>query len=114
MASSEEERRRRRAGSAVGRWRATTAGRPGVTEGQLEVLPPEIIRRPRRLGPRELEVAALIARGYSNAQIAQILPLTSGTIANHVRAIKAKLGVGSRQEVAEWAVERRLRSGEDT
>jgi DNA-binding CsgD family transcriptional regulator len=52
------------------------------------------------LTPREHEVAALIAQGFTNDQIAQRLVVTTGTVANHVAHILAKLGVSSRVHVA--------------
>jgi DNA-binding NarL/FixJ family response regulator len=61
------------------------------------------------LSPRQLEVAALIARGLTNRQIADELVITEGTAANHVKAILASLGLESRVQVAVWAIERGLR-----
>jgi predicted ATPase/DNA-binding CsgD family transcriptional regulator len=61
------------------------------------------------LSPRQLEVAALIARGLTNRQIADELVITEGTAANHVKAILAGLGLESRVQVAVWAIERGLR-----
>src|SRR3982750_2372597 len=52
------------------------------------------------LTPRELEIAELISEGLSNEQIARRLVLTTGTVANHVAHILAKLGVHSRVQVA--------------
>jgi len=52
------------------------------------------------LTPRELEVARLMARGYTNQQIANILVVTRGTAANHVAHILAKLGAANRTQVA--------------
>jgi non-specific serine/threonine protein kinase len=49
---------------------------------------------------RESEVAELIARGYTNQQIADALVLTRGTVANHVAHILGKLGVTNRTQVA--------------
>jgi predicted ATPase/DNA-binding NarL/FixJ family response regulator len=60
------------------------------------------------LSPRELEVAALVARGLSNRQIADELVITSGTANNHVKHILAKLGLESRVQIAAWAIERGL------
>jgi DNA-binding NarL/FixJ family response regulator len=57
---------------------------------------------------RELEVAALVARGLTNRQIAAELVITEGTAANHVKHILARLGVDSRVQVAAWAVEHGL------
>jgi DNA-binding NarL/FixJ family response regulator len=58
------------------------------------------------LTAREREVALLIARGYSNQQIAERLVLTRGTVANHVAHILGKLGVGNRTAVAALVFQR--------
>jgi DNA-binding CsgD family transcriptional regulator/tetratricopeptide (TPR) repeat protein len=60
------------------------------------------------LTPREREVAALIARGFANRQIATNLGTSHETVRIHVRHILKKLGVASRHEVADWARERVL------
>jgi non-specific serine/threonine protein kinase len=52
---------------------------------------------------REREVAALLARGCTNRQIAQALVIAEGTVGVHVEHILAKLGLYSRRQVAEWA-----------
>jgi predicted ATPase/DNA-binding SARP family transcriptional activator/DNA-binding CsgD family transcriptional regulator len=52
---------------------------------------------------REREVAALVARGLTNRQIASELHLSERTIGNHVSKILRKLGLASRAEVAVWA-----------
>ncbi len=52
------------------------------------------------LSPRELEVAQLVARGYTNQQIANRLVLTRGTVANHIAHVLAKLGVDNRTQIA--------------
>ena len=54
------------------------------------------------LTPREREVAGLIARGYTNRQIADALIVTPGTVANHVAHILTKLGVANRTQVAAY------------
>jgi predicted ATPase/DNA-binding CsgD family transcriptional regulator/DNA-binding XRE family transcriptional regulator len=56
------------------------------------------------LTARESEVAALIARGLTNRQIAEALIITAGTAALHVEHIRAKLGVRSRAQIAAWVV----------
>jgi non-specific serine/threonine protein kinase len=58
-----------------------------------------------RLTPREREVAALIARGLTNQQIADQLVIAKRTAANHVEHILAKLGFRSRVQIAAWASE---------
>ncbi len=51
------------------------------------------------LTPREREVAELIARGYTNPQIAAELTITRETAKTHVSRILWKLGVRSRGDV---------------
>jgi len=63
---------------------------------------------------REREVASLIAEGLSNAELADRLVLSEGTVGNHVANILRKLGLKSRTQIAVWAVERGLyRSGDE-
>jgi two-component system response regulator DevR len=60
------------------------------------------------LTEREREVLALIARGYTNKQIADALVVTEKTARNHVSHILEKLGMARRSEAAAFAVEHRL------
>ena len=53
-----------------------------------------------KLTPRQREVAALIAAGLTNMEIAERLVLTPGTVANHVEGILRRLGFRSRTQVA--------------
>jgi non-specific serine/threonine protein kinase len=57
------------------------------------------------LTPREREVAALLARGHSNRQIAEELVITERTVGTHVEHILDKLGFRSRTQVARWVLE---------
>jgi len=54
------------------------------------------------LSAREREVANLIARGYSNSDIARELFIRPSTAARHVVNIMVKLGLSSRVQVAAW------------
>jgi NarL family two-component system response regulator LiaR len=56
------------------------------------------------LSERELDVLKLLARGFSNAEIAEMLHLTKGTVRNYVSTILAKLGVNDRTQAAILAV----------
>jgi DNA-binding NarL/FixJ family response regulator len=56
---------------------------------------------------REEEVAALVARGLTNRQVATELSISDYTVANHVARILRKLGLGSRSQLTAWVVERR-------
>jgi DNA-binding CsgD family transcriptional regulator len=56
------------------------------------------------LTPREREVAALLAEGLSNSELARRLYISPRTAGVHVSNILTKLGMSSRAEVAAWAV----------
>ena len=56
-----------------------------------------------RLSARELEVAAQVASGASNREIAATLGLSERTVESHVEHILAKLAFHSRSQVAAWA-----------
>jgi non-specific serine/threonine protein kinase len=55
------------------------------------------------LSAREREVAALIARGLTNRQIADELVVAKSTVDRHVVNILRKLGLENRARVAVWA-----------
>jgi len=61
-----------------------------------------------KLTEREVEVLRLIAKGLSNADIADSLFLSDGTVRNHVSAILAKLGVNDRTQAAVLAIKHGL------
>ncbi|HEV3496416.1 MAG TPA: LuxR C-terminal-related transcriptional regulator, partial [Actinomycetes bacterium] len=60
------------------------------------------------LTPTEAKVAELVAEGLSNPQIAERLFVSRHTIHTHVSHVLAKLGLGSRVELAAAATRRRL------
>jgi DNA-binding CsgD family transcriptional regulator len=60
------------------------------------------------LTQRERAVAALIARGKSNREIADALVVAPRTIETHVHSILSKLGFTSRAQIAVWAAEKGL------
>jgi len=59
-------------------------------EGQLDL---SVLSR------REIEVARLAAKGYTNAQIAETLYISSETVKRHMATIFEKLGLRSRKEL---------------
>jgi pimeloyl-ACP methyl ester carboxylesterase/DNA-binding CsgD family transcriptional regulator len=64
------------------------------------------VKSPRnQLTRREHEVASLVAKGSSNAQIASRLKISERTAESHVEHIRNKLGFSSRSQIAAWAVE---------
>lgn len=52
------------------------------------------------LSQRELDVVKLIAKGYSNNQIADELFLSAGTVRNHISVILQKTGLEHRTQIA--------------
>jgi len=63
------------------------------------------------LTAREREVAALLAEGLTNAELARRLYISPRTAAVHVSNILMKLGMANRAEVAAWAVRTGLARG---
>jgi predicted ATPase/DNA-binding CsgD family transcriptional regulator len=55
---------------------------------------------------REREVAGLIARGYTNREVARALSIAERTAATHVEHILDKLHVTSRSQIAAWTAAR--------
>ncbi len=54
------------------------------------------------LSPRELEIAALVATGRTNRDIAATLYISERTAQNHVQHILTKLGLDNRTQIATW------------
>jgi non-specific serine/threonine protein kinase len=61
-----------------------------------------------RLTARERQVAALIAKGMSNREIAETMVLGKRTVETYVSRILHKLSFDSRVQIATWAVEKGL------
>lgn len=76
----------------------------GKEEAEEEAIP---------LTERELEVLWLVAKGWSNREIAKELFISEGTVKNHVTSIYAKLGVHSRAEAVAWAWQQGLVNPDD-
>ena len=57
---------------------------------------------------RERQVAALIAEGKSNKEIAQALFISERTVEGHVSNTLTRLNVTARTQIAAWAVETEL------
>ena len=81
-----------------------------ATEAYLPGLPPltPLQQRKRAFGGltrRERQVAALVARGMTNREIAAELFITVRTTKTHVSNILSKLDFDSRTQIAAWSVE---------
>lgn len=90
--------------AAEGRAAAEGLGMP-VFAARLAALDERLRQAPAALlTAREREVAACVARGMSNPQIAAALVVSERTAQNHVQHILTKLGFSRRSQIAVWAV----------
>lgn len=89
------------------RWRDAAGGWHLIQSRVIEsgfVITEDDPALPYGITARELEVLTLIARGYSNPQIASILVVSGKTVAKHVEHVLFKLGCSSRAAAAAAAV----------
>lgn len=63
---------------------------------------PRLRSAPTGLTPRQAEVAALVADGLTNREIAERLHITERSAESHVERIRHRLGLRSRAQVAAW------------
>jgi DNA-binding NarL/FixJ family response regulator len=61
-----------------------------------------------RLTDREREVLILVAEGYTNHQMAEILHVSPKTVDGHRTSLMSKLGLHDRTEVVKYALRRQL------
>jgi len=61
-----------------------------------------------QLTPRETEVLEVVSRGFSNAEIGDLLHLSLHTVNSHIKSIYRKLAVRSRSEAVFEAVQQGL------
>jgi DNA-binding NarL/FixJ family response regulator len=86
---------------------------PSVTKRVIEQF---AARAPRRdvavdldqLTDREREVLVLLARGHTNAELAETLVVSSGTVKTHVSSVLGKLGLRDRVQAVVFAYEHGL------
>jgi DNA-binding NarL/FixJ family response regulator len=93
----------------------------GVLLGALQMVlaggvyaPPGLLRdEPATAGltPRQVEVARLMAKGLTNAEIADVLGIGAGTVKTHVAAILETLEVSNRTEAVSALIERGVLRG---
>jgi DNA-binding NarL/FixJ family response regulator len=76
------------------------AGAPTRRRGRT-VVPPRLAA----LGVtgREAEVLAYVARGFTNAEVAERLVLSRRTVETHVASLLAKTGAATRRDLRRWA-----------
>jgi DNA-binding NarL/FixJ family response regulator len=85
-------------------WASTQASALGVVTygAKADALRRELMPATEPLTRREREIAALVAEGLSNRQIADRLFVSERTAQNHVQHILTKLGLPNRGQVALW------------
>jgi non-specific serine/threonine protein kinase len=103
-----------RAATSMSAYQATTA--KGAAMSRAEAVAFALGESPRpgpaarqdqpRLTRREQDVAALVAQGLSNSQIAASLVISVRTVETHVQHIMDKLGCGTRAQIAAWSAAR--------
>jgi DNA-binding CsgD family transcriptional regulator/tetratricopeptide (TPR) repeat protein len=87
---------------------ALSGPRPTAGAGRVADMPPAPDREASPLTRREQEVAALVAQGLTDRQIAEALVITEGTVGVHLTRIFTKLDLHSRAQLAVWAAEHGL------
>jgi predicted ATPase/DNA-binding CsgD family transcriptional regulator len=74
----------------------------GEELGPVPATAPPDLAAGRRLTSRERQIAALVAEGLSNREIAIRLVISKRTVDAHVEHVLAKLGASSRVQIATW------------
>lgn len=86
---------------------AVHAGQSVVSQPPTRISSPTGLDWPGRaegLTEREAEILALITRGKSNAQVAELTYLKPNTVKSYIRSAYRKIGVGSRTQAVLWGV----------
>jgi NarL family two-component system response regulator LiaR len=97
--------------------RAANAGRPTLAQEATESLIQSSRQKPQLgydLTDREREVLILMAKGLTNAQIAERLMLSMSTVKFHIRNILSKLGAANRAEAVNLAWQHNLIEDKET
>lgn len=65
-------------------------------------------RQANDLTEREIEVLKLVAKGFSNREIAKALFISEGTVKNYISSLYDKLDIAERSKLIMYALERKL------
>ena len=80
------------------------AAPPSATPDRIPEAPSTVRRDV--LTPRQKEISALVARGFTNRRIASELTISERTVETHIGRILKKLGLSSRTQLATWVIQR--------
>jgi DNA-binding CsgD family transcriptional regulator len=75
---------------------------------QIEDRPASGPSHPNGLTGREVEVLRLVAKGFTNREIADLLHISAKTVARHLQNIYEKAGCANRAEASAYAVQKGL------
>lgn len=81
---------------------------PSITVRLLQHMHTPAALKDHNLSARELDVVKLAAVGRTNAEIAQELFISIGTVKTHLASVQAKLDARNRVEIAAWAWEAKV------
>jgi non-specific serine/threonine protein kinase len=86
-------------------------GQVSQSSSSRRSIPQAVLRKKSSpgLSQREQEVAALVAQGCTNREIAKSLGIAEKTANSHIQNILNKLGFNSRAQIAAWAATEGLR-----
>lgn len=91
-------------------WRPGDTGENPVVGSSSSAAFAERVGSDLGLSPREVEILALIAQGYSNLEIAAEIHLGINTIKTHIRGAYRKIQATNRAEAVAWAIRHGLPS----
>jgi DNA-binding NarL/FixJ family response regulator len=113
-----------RRGELIGAIKGTAEGKSYLDPAVAGRVMQQAVARPQSEAPagpqmealteRELQILRLLAKGYSNREIANEVHLARGTVRNYVSAVLQKLGVADRTQAAIEALRRGLVDGQDS
>ncbi len=94
-------------------WRDDLYIHPAMTRALLKDMPSPVASSSNdapveALTPREIDVLRLIAQGYTNRQMADMLTISVRTVESHRSNLMGKLGLHSRVELVRYAKENDL------
>ncbi len=84
---------------------AAKGQKPAPTPTATMIPPPTY---PDGLTAREVEVLRLVAKGFTDAQVAEALVLSPRTVHAHLSSVYSKLGITSRSAATRYAIEHNL------